>query len=153
MKGFGQLDKPGHLLGKLRHDFDRVTSDPTDTYAAFDFFVTAEHMVDWVLPGFAQKHAQAALRASNAVLQVVSHIANGSKHFIAEARHHQHVQHVDAPPPAFQPDAFQGADFQTGALYVTLEGEAAQALGPQLLVTDLAARVLRYWEEYVASLE
>jgi hypothetical protein len=151
MKGFGQLDRPAHLLEKLRHDLARITSDPSDQYAAFDFFVTAEHMVDWVLPGFAQKQAQAGLRDSNPLLQVVSHIANGSKHFVAEARHHRHVQHVDAPPSAFQPSAFQSSAFQTGALYVTLEGTAAQAFGPQLEVTDLAERVFRFWQAYVEA--
>ena len=151
MKGFGQLDRPHDLLDKLKHDFARVTADCGDTYAAFDFFVTAEHMVDWLLPGFTHKQERAALRASDPILQVVSHIANGSKHFVAEARHHHHVQHVDAPPPAFQPDAFQSNAFQTGELYVTLEGTAAQALGPELQVPELAERVLRFWEDYVAA--
>jgi len=151
MKGFGQLDRPAHLLEKLRHDLGRVTCDPSDQYAAFDFFVTAEHMVDWVLPGLAQRQAQARLRGSDPLLQVVSHIANGSKHFVAEARHHQHVQHVDAPPSAFQPSAFESSAFQTGALYVTLDGTSAQALGSQIEVTDLAKRVFRFWQAYVAA--
>ncbi|MGH8064009.1 MAG: hypothetical protein ACRERE_01985 [Candidatus Entotheonellia bacterium] len=39
-KGFFALQKPVDLLAKLRHDYQRLQRSPTDTYAAFDFFVT-----------------------------------------------------------------------------------------------------------------
>ena len=39
--GFFALGTPADLLKKLRHDF---------SYAAFDFFVTAEHLLDWKYP-------------------------------------------------------------------------------------------------------
>jgi hypothetical protein len=87
--GFGTLQSAGDLPAKLRHDYSRIERDPTDQYAAFDFFVSAEHMVDWILPGRANKDAREAIRESDVLLQLVSHIASGSKHFGAEARHHQ----------------------------------------------------------------
>lgn len=149
MRGIGQLGTPRDLLTKLTHDFARVNSSPSDTYAAFDFFVTAEHMVDWVLPGYGNRQAQAALRSSSPLLQVISHIASGSKHFVAEASHHHHVQHVDSPPGAFHSEAFDPHASQTDALFVTLEGAAAAALGQQILVIDLAKKALGFWEQYV----
>ena len=69
---------------------------------AVDFFVTAEHMADWVLPGQANRQARETLRASSVLLQVPSHVANGAKHFIAEARPHQSVHYADVAPAAFQ---------------------------------------------------
>lgn len=145
--GLGSLEGPEHLLAKLRHDYERVRRDPGDAYAAFDFFVTAEHMTDWILPGHANKSAREELRASNVLLQVVSHVASGAKHFIAEAKHHQSVQHADSPPSAFQYDAFQSDAFQTGGLFLTLEGAAAKALGTHIDVPTLAARILEFWED------
>ncbi len=145
MKGFGNLRTPQDLLAKLRHDLARVKADPSDTDAAFDFFVTAEHMVDWVLPGYANSQARAELRRSSPLLQVISHIANGSKHFVAEAKHHEHVQRVDAPPGAFDSKAFAPHAFQTGALYVRLEGAAAAELGNEVLVVDLAEKAFEFW--------
>jgi hypothetical protein len=145
--GLASLERPEHLLAKLRHDYERVRRAPSDTYAAFDFFVTAEHMIDWILPGQANKAAREELRASDILLQVVSHIAGGAKHFIAEAKHHQSVQHADSAPSAFQADAFQSDAFQTGGLFLTLEGAAATALGVHIGVPELAARVLRFWEK------
>jgi hypothetical protein len=146
MRGIGQLDTPQHLLAKLRRDFERVNSDPSDTSAAFDFFVTAEHMVDWVLPGYSNKEARKLLRESSSLLQAVSHVATGSKHFVAEAKHHQHVQHVDAPPGAFDSRAFDPHAFYTNALFVTFDGPAADSLGDEMLVVDLAKQTLLFWE-------
>jgi len=45
-QGFGELRLPADLLRKLRHDFERMKMSPQDQYAAFDFFVTAEHIID-----------------------------------------------------------------------------------------------------------
>jgi hypothetical protein len=38
-KGLFKLKDAQDLLGKLRHDFDRLQASPTDTYAAFDFLM------------------------------------------------------------------------------------------------------------------
>ena len=50
IKGFIPLQTPKDLLAKLEHDLGRMEADPTDAYAAFDFFVTAEHVLDWLHP-------------------------------------------------------------------------------------------------------
>lgn len=147
--GLGSLERREDLLAKLHHDYERVRNAPGDPYAAFDFFVTAEHMIDWVLPGQANRQAREKLRAGSVLLQVVSHVATGAKHFIAEARHHQSVQHADVAPAAFQRDAFQENAFQTGDLYLTLEGSAAESLGAHIGVQDLAVRILDFWDRYV----
>jgi hypothetical protein len=69
-----------------------------DTYAAFDFFVTADHMLDWILPDYAgqsQAQARKLRREGNRLLQVASHLGNGAKHFRVTARHHTAVNHAD----------------------------------------------------------
>lgn len=147
--GLGNLEHPEDLLAKLHHDYERVRNTPGDSYAAFDFFVTAEHMIDWVLPGQPNRQAREKLRASSVLLQVVSHVASGAKHFIAESRHHQFVQHVDDVPATFQENAFQEDAFQTGRLSLTLEGTAAESLGEHLDVRDLAARIRDFWDQHL----
>ncbi len=49
-RGFFALRTPQDLLAKLRHDHARLVDNPIDSYAAFDFFVTANHLVDWIWP-------------------------------------------------------------------------------------------------------
>ena len=46
VKGFFSLKTPHDLLTKLEADRDRIEADPLDVYAAFDFCVTAWHLVD-----------------------------------------------------------------------------------------------------------
>jgi len=148
--GFGKLQTPRDLLDKLRHDYRRMERDPLDQYAAFDFFATAESAVDWLLPGKANRVQREQFRQANILIEITSHIASGAKHFKAEASHHRSVQHVDAAPSAFDPNAFDGDAFQTGELEVTLEGPAASALGPSTRALVLAQKVLAFWESQLA---
>jgi hypothetical protein len=92
-KGFGELQTPGDLVRKLEHDLDRLKNSPQDQYAAFDFFVTAEHIVDWLHP--TDRTAREAMRSSSPLLRITSHIANGVKHFEAKAKHHRSVSDIE----------------------------------------------------------
>ena len=58
MKGIFELNTSRDLLEKLRFDVRQLENDPTNTYLAFNFFVTAEHMKDWLYPGKANKKAR-----------------------------------------------------------------------------------------------
>ncbi len=91
MEGIFSLTTLTDLFQKLEHDFSLMQMNPSDPYAAFNFFVTAEHMVDWKYPGYANKNNCKDFRKSNIILQICSHIANGAKHFVAQANHHKSV--------------------------------------------------------------
>lgn len=145
-KGFFALQKPSDVLAKLRHDYQRLQSSPTDTYAAFDFFVTGYHMVDWLYPNDKKRREQE--EKANIVLQVCSHIANGIKHFHATAKKHQSVANTRVQDGAFQRDAFQENAFQVKALIIQLDGQAAVQFGIKVECLALAREVLQYWENH-----
>src|SRR5438105_3089567 len=88
-QGLFELQTPADLVKKLQHDLERMANSPQDQYAAFDFFVTAEHILDWIHPD--NKAARESLRSSSPLLRITSHLANGGKHFQAKAAHHQSV--------------------------------------------------------------
>ena len=148
-KGFAPFKKPEDLLQKLEHDYERMQLDPYDSYAAFDFFVTAEHMLDWLHPdseGGGSKRKE--LRETNEILQIVSHIASGAKHFEATAKHHKSVDKLEASPGAFDPRAFSTEAFDPGAfnfagITVTLTN------GKKRHVYDLANQVIKYWKKNI----
>ena len=143
-KGFGSLRTPADLLQKIRHDFKRVSDAPDDVYTAFDFFVSAYHMLDWLHP-----HDDAGRRAEESnspLLQVCSHLANGAKHFEATAKQHTSVHDVVAEEAAFQRGAFQANAFQVGGLFILLEGQAAALFGAKIEAVDLAGKVLTHSE-------
>jgi hypothetical protein len=125
-----------------------MNADPHDSYAAFDFFVTAEHILDWLYPdspGVSQKAARQKHRDTEPLLQITSHIASGAKHFEAVASHHKSVADVSMEsgafdPRAFSPKAFSPSAFSMPGLHVRLQD------GTLVHVYALADDILQYWE-------
>jgi hypothetical protein len=150
MKGLFQLQTPQDLLAKLRHDFERLRSTPDNTYAAFDFFVTAEHMLDWLYPGKAGKARRTAARNGSPLLQTVSHLATGAKHMTPEDSRHKSVQHADVAHTPYGAGPYGAGTYGGARLVIDLQGTAADCFGDSVTPIELAARVLEYWESHAA---
>ena len=149
--GFFELRTARDLLEKLRRDLERLRAAPLDTDAAFNFFVTAEHLLDWVYPKKAGTAQRTAERKASSLLQVCSHLANGAKHFETEAKQHKSVDQTVKRsgffpagmfPPGFLPM------FPDAQLVVKLKGGAAKALGSSVPALTLAEQVLKYWDAH-----
>jgi hypothetical protein len=145
-KGFFELKTPSDLLAKLRHDYQRLQGSPTDTYVAFDFFVTGYHILDWLYPDDKTRQKQEV--DDNTLLQICSHIANGIKHFQANYKGHKSVAGLRHQEGAFQRDAFQADAFQVEKLIIQLDGNAASKFGAEVECLALATQVLQYWESH-----
>ena len=50
MAGVFDLRNPDDLLKKLEWDYKALMGDQGNSYLAFNFFVTAWHMLEWVYP-------------------------------------------------------------------------------------------------------
>ena len=142
MQGIFELKTPSDLLKKLEHDLARIEANLLDSYAAFDFFVTAEHMLDWVYPN--DKEARRQERDSRVELRICSNIANGSKHFEATAKQHDTVSDTRIHKGRFS-NAFSSG-FVTSRLMISLKGDADQTLGSEISVIAMANKVLAYWK-------
>lgn len=153
MKGLFQLRTVDDLLAKLRHDHQRLQQAPNDAYVAFDFFVTAEHMLDWRYPGSSGKNQRSAERNSQLILQIVSHLATGAKHMVPEDPRHTSVQHADVAPSTYGHAQYGTARYGADHLIINLDGAAASQLGPSITPLDLATRVLEYWQRHPNSSE
>lgn len=138
-----KLQSAQDLLGKLERDFERIKGDPHDADAAFDFFVTAEHLGEW-LPG-KNPLAHDGGHGGSGLLEVVCHLANGAKHFEATSPRHQSVRDVTDRGGAFQSNAFQANAFDVGGLAVEHNGFDARAPG-KIDVLTLASDVLAFWK-------
>lgn len=150
MNGLFQLREPRDLLAKLRHDYQRLAESPDDAYIAYDFFVTAEHMLDWLHPGAAGRSHRSAVRNREILLQVVSHLATGAKHMIPEDPRHQSVRHADVADTPFGEGTYGEGTYGGRALVIQLNGMAAEALGVRVAPLDLAKQVLEYWGQHPA---
>jgi hypothetical protein len=103
-QGFSpQLQTSGDLLKKLHHDYGRMRKDPHDAYAAMDFFIAAEHLIDWHWPDHPEPRKAERSQEPTAT---VSHLASGAKHFRAEGPRHTSVDDVRVRRGAFQAGAF-----------------------------------------------
>jgi hypothetical protein len=148
MKGVFELRSPRQLFEKLEADYKRVLADPLDSFAAYDFFVTAWHLVEWKHPPATDAAGRIALLARIPVLRVCEHLAVGAKHFEADSTRHTRVSNTRSTsvwasgtwaPGTWAPGTW------AGDLVVTLDGVARATLGDQLTVPELAGVVMDAW--------
>lgn len=152
MKGFGRLQSPQDLLAKLEHDLRQLEVNPWNSYSAFNLFVTAEHMLDWLHPGHRGTEGaerRTTERERSLLLRIVSNIANGAKHFEVNRRWHDSVVHVDESHVPYGEGVY-GEGPYGAQLFVTLDGEAAELFGERVDALALARKVVGYWRDRVS---
>jgi hypothetical protein len=90
VSGAFDLKSAKDLLAKAKHDLTRLQHAPTDSYVAFDLFVTLRHIPEWIFAGDAKKAG--SLFDSHVELRVCRHIADGAKHFSVTGKQHHQIQ-------------------------------------------------------------
>jgi hypothetical protein len=126
-----------------------LKESPIDSYAALDFFVTAYQMLNWLHPGGSNKAKRKQMERDSNLLQIISHLANGSKHFQATHPQHVSVKDTNVKISGFDPNSFDSKVFDVGELRVELDGEAAREFGASIGVLELADQTVHFWEEHV----
>lgn len=123
-----------------------MKTSPNNQYAAFDFFVTAEHILDWIHPGRDSEPQRRNLRSKEPLLQIVSHIANGAKHFEAAYGHHKSVSDIEKER-YYEPGCVEKGYFEEPLLIHLTENEAKSIGKPTIEAVELAGMVLDYWQD------
>jgi hypothetical protein len=154
VRGAFTLRTAEDLLAKLENDLSLLKRDRANPYLAFNFFVTAEHMLDWIYPGYANKKKREAERDSEVLLQICSHLATGAKHFVAEAAHHNSVA-SSGTRGRWNPfgGPFSSPLLTPGGipvLRVQLDGDAITTYGNSIEVLRLAELIYDYWKKHHA---
>jgi hypothetical protein len=147
MKGVFALRTIDDLFAKLEVDFERVRANPVDSYAAFDFCVTAWHLVDWKWPN-PNDSARLAFLKRLPVLRICEHLAVGAKHFEPNPTRHTSVADTEVRG-AWRAGTWSPNTWKAGAwaetITVRLDGEAKIAFGDTIALTVLAEQVLATW--------
>lgn len=144
-KGFADLKTYSDLIEKLRFDLDRLKEAPsqqTKLYAAFDFFVTAEHILDWKYPSDHKKRKE--LKDSEMLLEITSHLANGVKHFEATDSRHKSVRGVENLSYV-EDDYVENGYFQIPIVVYLRDKPKTFVQTEAIEVVLLAERVYNYW--------
>ncbi|MGB8409291.1 MAG: hypothetical protein WCE58_05215, partial [Gallionella sp.] len=146
-----EITTPKQLLEKATHDIERLKGNHLDAYAAFDFFVTARHIPNWVYPNDSAKCD--ALFAQYVELRVCRHLGDGAKHFIATDRRHKQVRSTVRTHNAWGNswDKSWGNSWGTDELIIRLDpaDRDTSQLGAQIRALDLAERILAILKQVV----
>ena len=151
MKGIFDLRTPADLRRKLNNENQQLIAQPTNAYIAFNLFVTAEHLLDWLYPGNANRAKRTTERNGSLILQICSHIANGAKHFEVEDEHHSSVSDTGQTggyyPPGYFPTGFM-PHFPESRLVVRLDGAARTKFGNSVSAEELGQLIVDYWNSH-----
>jgi len=119
-----RLETAPLLLEKLTRDLACFETWQNDADKAFNFFLTADAILDWLYPGPAGQQQRADVR-NDPLLEVVRELALGTNLLLETKR-------AGDPP-------------QT-VLTVELSGRAVQKYGRRMSAIDFARRVHAYWK-------
>jgi len=149
--GMFELTTARQLLEKAEHDLARLRASPLDAYAAFDLFVTARHIPEWLFPDDDSKSQ--ALFKQHVELRICRHIADGAKHFVAKDKRHHQVKGTAKTDSAWGSawGNSWGASWGKRALVINLDPSVADTttLGSQISATDLGEKVLKVLKKVV----
>lgn len=147
-RGIFNLRTTSDLFEKLNHDLGRMKKDRMDSYAAFDFFVTAISMKDWINKNGGH-FSGGTSNYDKQLWKTCDHIRNGSKHF--EVNSHRAVKETRPVDGAFSPNTFEPNAYHTSRLVVHLESEEAKDLGSVIDTVTLAEKVMDFLRKELDS--
>ena len=149
LKDIFELKSASDLYDKLRWEYRRLKKDPTNSYVAYNFFVTSWHLLEWFFPEDGDKRTE--IRDKTLVLQICEHLAVGAKHFLPKNRRQKAVSSTGRysyfPWNSF-PKNWWPRGYFPDALVVSLSEEAAFVLGDEVSVLDLADKVMSFWADF-----
>ncbi len=138
-KGFLHLTDPESLFEKLKHDYSELENDINDVYKAFNFFVTAEHLPDWV--------GNTKIKDNNPYLRLCSHLATGAKHFIVTNPKKDSVSKTVID--VYVENGYVEGGYIETVLALTLTDKESNELGVSSIpMIVLAENIVSFWGEY-----
>ena len=153
MKGLFELQTPGDLYRKLEWEFSKLAKDPKDSRVAYNFIVTAYHLLEWVLPetepDFKTKRQE--MERQCPALEICHHLSIGAKHFVPTnpkltavretgRASHWHKNHWGI--------GYWHKNYWADALTVELVGRARDAYGKSISLKDLADTMMEFWQAH-----
>jgi hypothetical protein len=139
MTGYHKLRTPEDLLDKLSRELSRLKREPHEVDHAFNFFVTADSLLDQVLPGKKHKKERKRDRQNNDLLAFCHQVATGARHFESSR---------SVKSAASKRTVRRTALLINGhATYLLVGDDDGKKLGETVTTLDLARQVLDYWKK------
>jgi hypothetical protein len=148
MRGLFDLLSVEDLCDKLEYDYRRLQENAADAFAAFDFLVTAWHLLEWKYPGNSAKKQREDICKQYPILALCEHLAVSGKHFEPTSKKLSSVKGTRRNS-AWKRGAWATGAWKPGVwkddLVVELTGEARIAFGDRLTMREIADLVMTFW--------
>jgi hypothetical protein len=139
---FFELRTAADLFRKIEDDLKAMEASPSDARLAFNFFVTVEHLPDWL--------DRRDLVKQTCLLRIVSHLANGAKHFVLDDSRHKSVKNAEAS--GYVEADYIDPDYFEDSLDVHLSADEAKEMGVEVIDTiSLGQRAVQFWRPHVPA--
>jgi hypothetical protein len=139
------------LLHKLEREYERWKADPLNSDCAWNFFVTAEHLPDWLAragPRMPKGFSYHKFKKNNPLLRVCSHIANGGKHSRAQESVHKSVDRAVIELRGWVKDGWVAKEPML-VVYATSEEQTELRWDtPDRDALWVATKVLEFWRHF-----
>jgi hypothetical protein len=140
--GFIELKSVPDYWKKLNFDYTELKSNDNDIYVAFNFFVTAYHMIDWVFEG---KYSKERIDLnSKPIMKVCNHIVSGIKHFEPDSKRHNSV--LDIEKERYVEEDYIENGYFEDPIIIHLDEKLESEFGKSIKVMKLAKRVMCFWD-------
>ncbi len=134
--GLFQMKTAKDLFAKLEWEFENFRKDPSNPWIAFNFFVTAEHLPDWI--------NRKDLKGNHSILRICSHLANSGKHYKSNKK-----SVVDAfRNGVVDEDVCENGVFEEWLTIRLPEEEANTMKTSEIDGIPLAEKVVEWWRNY-----
>jgi hypothetical protein len=139
---FFELRTTADLFRKIEDDLEAMEASPGDARHAFNFLVTVEHLPDWL--------GRRDLVKKTCLLRIVSHLANGAKHFLLDDSRHKSAKNA-AGSGYVEADYIDPGYFEE-SLDARLSPHEAKEMGVEAIDTvSLGREAVKFWRPYVSA--
>jgi len=137
---FFELTTPTALFEKIEGDLAELEASNQDSKVAFNFFLSVEHLPDWL--------GKRNLVRENCILRIVSHIANGAKHFNLNDKRQKSVKGTEKS--RYVAKGYIEDGYFEEPLLIYLTEEESEELGlSEIDAVSLGKQVVEFWRPYV----
>ncbi len=141
-KGFIELRNVDDYWKKLNFDFENLKQDDENVYVAFNFFVTAYHLIDWIFEG--QYTEERTVLNRKPIVKLCNHVANGIKHFETKAKRHNSVDEIKKD--RYIEEGYVAEGYVESPIVIYLDDNMIPEFGESIKIAELAEKVMKFWK-------
>jgi len=144
-KEFGKLTSIEDYWKKLNWEFEMLKNNSDNIYYAFNFVITAFHLLDWAEPqprGTTNQNRQ-IIKKNIKYLKVCEQLANGAKHFEIDPKRHNSVESMKSEE--YVEDGYVEEGYTEDPIIITLSEQE------KISILELANSLMLDWKNVLKT--